>query len=62
MNGDILIVLVLIAVAVLLFLAGIAPKLKKYRLKIERVEPRSSRKRHVKAKTKKRKSVWVKVI
>jgi len=37
-----------------------APRLKKYRLVLRKVEPR--KKRSAKSKTKKRKSVWIKVI
>lgn len=51
---------VILAIAVLLALAGVvAPVLKKYRVTIRKVEPK---KRHAKPKAKKRKSVWIKVM
>ena len=52
---------VILGIAVVLALLGIvAPRLKKYRLVITKVEPR--KKRSVKSKSKKRKSVWIKVM
>lgn len=51
---------ILIAVVLLVLYAAIKPHIRKYRVKIERIEPKKKTTR--KTARKKKKSVWVKVI
>lgn len=50
---------VLIAVILFVIFAAIRPHIKKYRIKVERIEPKKKTTR--KSAKKKKKSVWVKV-
>jgi len=50
---------ILILALLLALAAAVRPMLRKYRVVIRKIEPR---KRHAKPKTKKKKSVWIKVI
>jgi len=59
MFGFYLLLGILAALALFLVYAIVRPKLKGYRLVVKRTAPK---KRHVKPKAKKRKSVWIKVI
>ena len=59
MTGAYITIGILITVLLLILFAGIYPRMRKYRLVLRSVQPK---KRRSKPRSKKKKSVWIKVI